>query len=171
MEPKDAFKFCPKCGGELIPKKDNFLECSRCGYHLYINLVSANGVIIENNHEDILLTKRKFEPSKGLWDIPGGFIQPNESVDESIEREIKEELGVEIEGIKLLGTYTDRYLYQGINIYTLIVVVTAKIRNGEIKCADDVSEYKFFSKEQLLDQKFSFKYVKEALQDYLKASN
>lgn len=45
----------------------------------------------------ILLVKRRFEPGKGLWSIPGGLVELGEPVEEAVKREVKEETGIEIE--------------------------------------------------------------------------
>ncbi len=62
MEPKDFYKFCPKCGEKLIAQKENFLRCEKCGFHFYINPLPCNAVIIENEKGEIMLVKRKFDP-------------------------------------------------------------------------------------------------------------
>ncbi len=167
MDPKKAYKFCLRCSGNLAFIENNELRCKSCGFKYHINPIPSNAVILENKNGDILLVKRKFAPKKGWWDLPGGFIQPNESLEESVEREIKEELGIEVGMIKLVGIYPDTYLYQEILEPTLTPVVSAKIISGTIKAADDVSGYKFFSKSKVLKQKIAFDAAINGLRDYL----
>ncbi len=168
MYPKKVFKFCPKCSGKLVPQRENFLKCLNCSFRFYINPLPCNAVVLENNKGEILLVKRKFPPKKDCWDLPGGFIQPNENLEESIKREVKEELNIDISINRFIGIYSDRYLYQNINYPTLCVVVSAKTRKGKLLSKDDVSQFRFFDKGLVLKQKIAFKGILLSLKDYLK---
>lgn len=168
MHPKKVYKFCPKCSGKLVPQRDNFLKCLTCNFHFYINPVPCNAVILENKKGEILLVKRKFPPKKGYWDLPGGFMQADETLEESIKREVKEELNIDIIMNRFIGAYPDYYLYQNINYPTFCVVVSAKIGKGKLVPKDDVSQFHFFSKNGALKQKIAFKGIVLGLKDYLK---
>ncbi|MDB4330263.1 bifunctional nicotinamide-nucleotide adenylyltransferase/Nudix hydroxylase [bacterium] len=56
--------------------------------------VTADSVVIKSGH--ILLIKRKFNPGKGLWALPGGFLNPQETVEKCALRELKEETGLKV---------------------------------------------------------------------------
>lgn len=168
MHPINFYKFCPKCAGELKQEKENLLVCSDCKFQFYINALPCNGVIIENEKGEILLVKRKFDPQKGKWDYPGGFIDGGESLEHSVKREVKEELNVEVEMLKLVGVYEDIYKYQNILNPSLCIVVSVKITSGELKVSDDVKEYKFFPPEEILGMDLAFKNIRKGLLDYLK---
>lgn len=167
MNPKKIYKLCPKCAAKLVPQKENFLLCSSCKFHLFINPIPTNAAIIENEKGEVLLVKRRFDPKKGCWDFPGGFIHPDEEVEISTIREIKEELNVDIKIIKIVGIYEDRYLYQGISESTLNILFSAKIINGKLKADDDISGFKFFKKTDLLKQRIAFDWMREGIKDYL----
>jgi ADP-ribose pyrophosphatase YjhB (NUDIX family) len=168
MHPKKAYRFCPKCSGRLVPQNENFLKCSSCRLHFYINPAVCNAVILENKKGEILLVKRKFPPKKDLWDLPGGFIQPNETLEQSIKREIKEELNVDITMSQFVGVYPGHYLYQNINYPTLCVVVSAKMAKAKLIPKDDVSQFRFFGRDVVLKQKIAFGGICLGLKDYLK---
>lgn len=168
MNPKKAYRFCPKCTSRLKPSTSNLLVCQKCQFHFYINPIPANAALIENENGEVLFVKRKFDPKKGFWDFPGGFIHPDEEVEASTIREIKEELNVDIKIIKLIGIYPDKYLYAGINEPTLNIFFSAKIVSGKLKADDDISGFKFFKKENLLKQSLAFEWMKKGIKDYLK---
>lgn len=168
MSPQKIFKYCPKCTGKLVIDDKYILKCNKCGFNLYINPAPCNGVIIENNKGQIMLVKRKDDPKKGYWDLPGGFINPNESFAKSVKREIKEELNVEITLGKIIGVYADTYLFQDINIPTLGIVILAKLKSFNLKPSDDITSYKFFDKKDVLEQKLAFKSLKQGIGDYIK---
>ena len=89
------YKDCPVCGKNITKSKPNLFICSSCGFHFYQNPIPATGVIIINKRNEVLLVKRKFPPYKNYWDVPGGFIEQNESAEESMKRQLMES-GVEI---------------------------------------------------------------------------
>ncbi|MGR9036955.1 MAG: NUDIX hydrolase [Gammaproteobacteria bacterium] len=55
------------------------------------------GGIVFNSHNQVLLIKRDKPPAKGLWSVPGGRLEPGESMVEACRREFKEETGLAIE--------------------------------------------------------------------------
>ena len=94
------YSFCPKCGNKLkIVKHENKtrLQCASCGFIFYQNAKPTASVLIENNKGEILLTRRAIEPLKGYWDTAGGFCEEDEHPENAARREIKEELGIDIE--------------------------------------------------------------------------
>lgn len=164
------YQFCPKCGTKAERKLHNLLACPNCGYDFYINPASTNAAILENPKGEILLVKRKFEPKKGFLDLPGGFVEIGESLEESTIREIKEELGIDVPAVNYFGSYPDEYLFQGVNIKTLGFILTAKIDIedvGELKLLDDAEDPQFYPKDQLPIDKVAFKSLRQALLDYL----
>ncbi len=167
MKPKDAYHFCPRCGKELLPEKGNFLTCTECGFHLFINASACAGAIIENEKGEVLLTIRAHEPGKGETDIPGGFIEPYEDAKTALKRELQEELGVEAEVGELIGTYPAEYPFQGINIPLINLIYVAKITSGEPQPSDDVAELIYVPKEKLLDHPIWDESLRASLKDYL----
>jgi ADP-ribose pyrophosphatase YjhB (NUDIX family) len=164
--------YCQRCASILNKSNDKLFICPKCDFHLYINPLPCNALILENASEEILLVKRKTEPFSGYWDIPGGFIEPEETAEESLIRECQEELGVTLPNYKYFSSYFDRYLFKGNNYHTLGFVFVTKIdSNLDFKPADDISEVQFFPKKEIPWEKLAFKTVKIALQDYLNIQN
>ena len=168
MSPQNAYKFCPKCKGKFKKSSDYVLTCSSCGFKVYIEPVPCNGVIIENKKGEIMLVKRKVEPKKGYWDLPGGFIQPDENLEESVKREIKEELNITVNIKNIVGIYNDVYKFQDIVFPTLGIIVTVNRDSDNFIPADDISSYKFFKPKETLKQKLAFKSLYKGLEDYIK---
>lgn len=69
--------------------------------------ISVDAVVFgyESETISVLLIKRKYEPFKGKWAIPGGFVLEDESLEEAVERELKEETGIEINYLEQLYTF------------------------------------------------------------------
>ena len=112
--------------------------------------LTGDGVILENG--EILLIKRKGEPFKGKWALPGGFVEYNEKVEDAVIREIREETGVNAEIKELVGVYSDPK--RDPRGHTVSIVFLLDIISGEIKCGDDACDAKFFNLKKLPDLSF-----------------
>ena len=163
----NKFKYCPNCKTN-VKVSNRLIDCTDCGFHFYFNPSPTNGLILENEKGEVLLVKRKYPPKKGYWDIPGGFVDFEETIEESLEREIKEELGIEISHLKYFASTSDRYLFRDINYHTLCFVFLAKaITNQDLSPSDDITEIKFFHKDNIPIDKLAFVSLKEVFIKYL----
>ena len=104
-----------------------------------------------------LVTVRAREPEKGRVDVPGGFVEVGEHPARGLEREVLEELGVEIkvEGNPvLLATHT----YGPEGNWVLAISFLARIVDGEPTPADDVAEIRWVSAEEIDDLDFAWEH-------------
>ena len=69
--------------------------------------LSVDAVVFgyESGTISVLLIKRKYDPYKGKWAIPGGFVKNEESLEEAVERELQEETGIKINYLEQLYTF------------------------------------------------------------------
>jgi NAD+ diphosphatase len=117
--PSRIFRFCPKCGSaDFVFSGDRSFLCGNCGFHFYINSAAAVAALIFNEKGELLVTRRGVNPDIGKLDLPGGFIDPDESAEEALGRELREELGIEIKSFRFLASRANRYLYSGVTIFT-----------------------------------------------------
>lgn len=165
------YRFCFRCGHELEKKTEYFL-CKNCGFHFFQNPTPCNGVIIENKKEEILLVKRAAEPKKGFWDLTGGFTTIGETMEESVKREIEEELHIEIntKDLKYLASFHDKYMFMGEEYETLGFVYFITIVDQNIQPDDDISDYAFFSVSEIPWDTIAFFSVIKALKLWMKAT-
>ena len=164
------FKFCPKCGGLLTKKTKTLFICNRCGFHFYQNPKPSNALIAMTGDKQVLLVKRKLNPKKGFWDLPGGFIDLNENIEDSLIREIKEELGITLSRFKYFNSYYDIYRYQKIPFPAICAVFITTLsleKIAQIKVGDDIKEYKLFSISKIPFDRVAFPSMKMALLDFL----
>lgn len=146
---KNPYKFCPYCGeklGSKIEHNKKRIACLGCGFIYYSNAKPTVAAIILNKKGEVLLAKRSKEPGKGLWNLPGGFLEENELPEEGLKREIKEETNLDIKSFKLLGIYLGEYenKVEG-RITTFNAVYLVEKNEGEMRPDDDASELKYFS--------------------------
>jgi 8-oxo-dGTP diphosphatase len=95
-------------------------------------------IIIEFEDESIALAKRGSDPFKGQWALPGGKMDGDETIEETAIREAKEETGIDVELVKIIGVYSDperdprgRYVS---------VVFLAKPVGGMLEAGSDATE-------------------------------
>lgn len=136
------YKYCPNCKSNLTDK-EGFYECFSCGMKIFKNSAPTASVLIVRD-EKILLAVRSIEPKKGMLDIIGGFLGNGEDPKSGAMREVKEESGLEIELIDLLGVYMDKYKYQERIVDTLNFVYVGKIIKGTMRANDDVAKLLWF---------------------------
>lgn len=107
-------------------------------------------VLVRNSNGAILMEKRQ---DCGLWGIPGGKVEPGESVCQAACREIMEETGLSIKVIRLLGIYSDpidRILTYPDNIIHVVdVLLEADLISGEIKLSNESEDMRFLELENL----------------------
>jgi 8-oxo-dGTP diphosphatase len=143
-----CYRYCPRCGTEMVEKYvDHQVRkvCPLCKYVFYHNPVPACGVVIEKEGK-ILLVKRKYQPYKGDWSLPAGFMEYDESPEQCAVREIKEELNLDIKLDGLFGVYSGK---DDPRTHAILVMYWAKVIGGEMKPGDDAEEIKFFSKDEV----------------------
>ena len=90
-------------------------KCTKCGQYIK-RAVSVDAIVIRRGK--ILLVKRGKNPHKGLWALPGGHVEFNETCEEAALRELREETGMHGKNPKLVGVYSSprRHPKQIINI-------------------------------------------------------
>ena len=99
-------EICSNCGSnnqyDFIDGNKRF-HCLNCKTIHYENPKPTSTIICLNN-SNILLARRAFEPGKGEWGLPGGFMELNETLEEATMREFKEETNLECEFKKIIST-------------------------------------------------------------------
>jgi len=170
--PLEKFKFCPVCGSANW-KINNFKSkhCADCGFTYYGNPSAAVACFIQNKDGDLLVCRRAHEPAKGTLDLPGGFVDLYESAEEALQREIKEELNLELTDIRFFQSIPNLYEYSGMIIHTLDVIFTAKVVDlAPMQAADDVQEAFFMKLNTISPTDFGLDSIKKGIIAFLKAT-
>src|SRR4051812_43391840 len=99
MRPAELFRFCPRCAAPRAPENVGHtpLLCAACGFAFYFNPTVAAAAFIFDPQGRILLIRRAKEPAAGKFGVPGGFIDFGESAEDGMRREVREEVGLEVE--------------------------------------------------------------------------
>jgi 8-oxo-dGTP diphosphatase len=124
--------------------------------------ITVDGIIIKRNK--LVLIKRKNNPFKNIWALPGGYLEYNEKTEDGVIREIQEETGLITRVKRLIGVYSDPN--RDPRGHTVSVVYEMKILKEEIKSGDDASDVNYFNIKKLPDE-LSFDH-KKIIEDYLR---
>lgn len=125
--------------------------------------LTVDGVIIKDNK--VLLIKRKNDPYKDMWAIPGGFVEYGEKTENAVLREIKEETGLEAKIDKLIGVYSDPKRDPRKHVVSIAYLL--KDVKGEEKGGDDAKEAKWWDIKRLPSLAFDHHYIlNDALRIY-----
>ena len=145
MNQDQAYRFSPYTGQPLTPIGKGHYKDPSNNQDIYLNPAPTAAAIIADAAGQVMLVQRKREPGKDMWDLPGGFVDLGETLEQAIKRELKEELGVEISSLTYLGSATNNYEYQGINypIVDTAWVVTLADALNEFEVGDDVAAFKW----------------------------
>lgn len=167
--PKNVLMFCPRCGsGKFESTSDKSFLCKDCNFQFFANAVAAVAGIIENEKGEILLTVRGREPEKGTLDLPGGFVDPGETAEEALIREVKEELNIDVKIKSYYSTFCNEYLYGGLVYPTLDVVFICQVDDfAGIKPDEDVVDFVFKSKADINIIDIGLTSIKKVLFHYL----
>ena len=89
--------------------------------------------VIEFSPQMILLIKRDTVPFKGYWALPGGRAEPDEKVEQTIVREVKEETGLDVVVVRKVGEYHEQGVQAGVEYDYYPACFLVKVVGGEVK--------------------------------------
>lgn len=167
MHPLHQFKFCPKCGSShFVENNLKSKRCDACGFVYYFNPSSSTIAIIINDNDELLVATRAHDPAKGTFDLPGGFVDMNETGEQAVTREVKEETGLDVSQAKYMFSIPNTYLYSGFEVHTLDLVYLCKVDDmRNIRAEDDVASLQFIKITELNPDLFGLRSVKEVIQE------
>ena len=158
---QDIYKYCTVCATEL-KADDGHKVCPNCGKHYYFNAKPCVAILITNDEGEVLMTKRAADPFKDWWDVPGGFVEEHETLEEAMRRELKEETGLEVSDLKYEGSLWEDYHFQGEIVPIVAAFFSGKAAGSqEVTVDDDVSDYKFVPREAVDVESIAFKNQRE----------
>lgn len=159
-----TFNYCPSCGSRGIVF-DGIKEytCSDCSLTYFQNIATAAGTILEYKGK-IILIRRKQEPGGGLLDLPGGFVDPEETAEQAAKREIKEELNIEVETLKYLGSYPNVYEFKDVCYHSCDLLFYSQIDALPTELDEvEVAELVLINPAEIVDDEIAFESIKMGL--------
>jgi NADH pyrophosphatase NudC (nudix superfamily) len=147
MHPLHLFNYCPCCGAPAFAANDERSKrCAQCGFVFYHNASAATVAVILNAQGQLLVARRAKDPARGTLDLPGGFVDPGESIDEGCRREVLEETGAEVVRLTYLFSLPNVYRFSGFDVHTADAFFLCEIADESLlKGADDVADLQWMN--------------------------
>jgi ADP-ribose pyrophosphatase YjhB (NUDIX family) len=157
-------KFCSQCGSNVelrVPDGDNLPRfiCISCNTIHYQNPKIVTGCIPEWG-DQILLCKRAIEPRYGLWTLPAGFMENNETTEDAALRETMEEANADAEIIDLYGLFNIPHISQ------VYLMFRARLLNLDFGPGSESLEVQLFHEHEIPWNQLAFPVIHETLKRY-----
>ena len=158
-------KFCNSCGAAVvhrIPDGDSFLRavCESCGHIQYQNPKIVVGCVPVHG-DRILICKRAIEPRYGLWTLPAGFMENDESAPEGAAREALEEANARVEIEDLYTVYSIPHISQ------VYMMFRARLLDLDVSPGLESLEVKLVTANEIPWKELAFAMVKRTLEHYI----
>lgn len=134
------FKYCPECGNKLIPQEigdeGQVPYCLNCSRPLFDMFSSCIIVLVVNEYGEAALLKQSYL-SHQYFTLVSGYMKPGETAEECTRREVFEEIGIDLDELRLIGTY-----WFGLKDQLMIgFIARAKKKNLKLSCEVDEARW------------------------------
>jgi len=118
-------RYCGRCGTAMCEKPgERAKECPSCGHTAYPRLSPAMMVLVTRGRELLLARAQRFPP--GMYSALAGFVEPGETIEDCIRREVREEVGIDIDNITYFASQSWSFPH------SLMIAYTAEYAGGEL---------------------------------------
>jgi len=160
-----SLNHCTNCGGPLafgpVPGEErDRLACPACGHIAYVNPRLVVSAIPVTDRGEVILLRRGFEPGRGFWAQPGGFLEVDETPSEGAIRETLEETGLVVAPGEIVG------LYARLEAAVIVLAYEATIVGGEARTSPEALDIRAFAPEDIPWPEIAFKTTWWALVDW-----
>jgi len=137
-------QFCGKCGGRTGPLEgERGRACAACGLHYFPRVTPAVIVAVERDGKILLAQSSRFPDA--FFSVLAGFVEPGETFEECVRREIREEVGIEVENLRYFGSQPWPFPH------SLMVGFTATFAGGELVLEEkEIVQADWFGPEDVL---------------------
>ena len=125
-----SHQFCGRCGGRNIPhESDRAMVCRDCRLHVYPRL--SPSIIVLVHREDEVLLARNHRFPEGMYSTLAGFVEPGETIEQTVHREVFEEVGLQVSPPQFMGSQSWPFPD------SLMLGFHAEYAGGDILCQED----------------------------------
>ena len=134
------YRYCPECGSKLVdhPAGDDGMVpfCENCNRYYFDGFPTAVLTMVVNDKNEICMELQKYL-SDEYWNFVSGYVTPGETAEEAARREVKEEVGIELESLHYVSSYW--YVPKGI----LMLGFVGKAISDKITPSSEVNQAKW----------------------------
>jgi NAD+ diphosphatase len=133
-----SHQYCGRCGTPTRDKAgERAKECPACGYVAYPRVSPAMMALVTRGRDVLLARAHRFPP--GMFSALAGFVEPGETIEDCLAREVREEVGVEVCDLRYFGSQSWAFPH------SLMIAFTAEYAGGELRCEDaEIAEARWF---------------------------
>jgi ADP-ribose pyrophosphatase YjhB (NUDIX family) len=146
-----GYRYCPLCATALEERSvyhQQRLVCPACGFvHFPDPKVVVIGLVV--HRAKVLLVRRASEPAKGLWSLPGGYMDAGEMPAEALQRELHEEVGLPIQIVRFMDFFPIASTHGRNAGIVLAFYAQPADEPGVLQCAEEVSAADWFASHEL----------------------
>ena len=166
MRPAEHFRYCPRCGvirADISPITP--LRCANCKLTYYFNPTVSAAAFVFDDRNRVLFIRRAKDPAAGMLGVPGGFIDIGETAEEGLRREVREEVGLEIEGVQYLGSCINEYFYLEVTYPVVDLIFSASAIRPELALPlDAVAGLEWRNVQDVQQEELAFPSLKMGIQ-------
>lgn len=159
---RENHQFCSKCGARAEPSTtERAMVCSVCGYMNYPR-ISPSIIVAVTRGEELLMARGPHFP-EGLYSVVAGFVEPGETLEQCVAREVREETGIEVKNVRYFSNQPWPFPH------SLMVGFTADYDGGEIKIdAVEIEAAGWFTADNMPEIPTEATIARWLINDYLK---
>ncbi len=152
--------FCSRCGAPTERHASHeAMACTRCGQLHFARIAPAVIVLVQRGREALLARSARFPP--GVYSTLAGFVEPGESLEECVHREIEEEVGVTVQNLRYFGSQPHPFPH------SLMVGFVADWRSGEIRPDPaEIEDARWFGPDRLPELPHPMSIARALIEDF-----